>query len=437
MAAVDKSLYEKFTIESVDQSKTADISAGVVNFRYYEDVYSPMLTATVVVANTGNVIEGDDGKIQSLYNGFPLRGGERIQIKIAGNSDDNEGLELNDLYVGSITNVMIESGREIFTLNLVSREAITNETVRVGKKFPVAQKISDSVKDICENYLSTDKLYDIDETMNPYGFYGNMRKPFTILTMLASKSVPGNVSGKDATAGYFFFETQQGFRFKSIDSLIRTEPFAEKYVYSPGVVDSNDATKDFKILEFSTSKNQNLLENLERGAFCSHRKYLNPLTFEYTPRSQTVFKLEDYSGNIENLGADIDVVLPSLSSSDSRTLASVPSRYVTGILDIGITDKSVSELGNADPARIHSQAMMRYNTLFTQILTMTIPLNTNLKAGDILECEFPRIDQEKRKEPDPEQSGLYLIKKLTHYFDATGSYTKLQLARDTTGRKAK
>ena len=437
MAAVDKSLYEKFTIESVDQSKPADISAGVVNFRYYEDVYSPMLTATVVVANTGNVIEGDDGKIQSLYNGFPLRGGERIQIKIAGNSDDNEGLELNDLYVGSITNVMIESGREIFTLNLVSREAITNETVRVGKKFPVAQKISDSVKDICENYLSTDKLYDIDETMNPYGFYGNMRKPFTILTMLASKSVPGNVSGKDATAGYFFFETQQGFRFKSIDSLIRTEPFAEKYVYSPGIVDSNDTTKDFKILEFSTSKNQNLLENLERGAFCSHRKYLNPLTFEYTPRSQTVFKLEDYSGNIENLGADIDVVLPSLSSSDSRTLASVPSRYVTGILDIGITDKSVSELGNADPARIHSQAMMRYNTLFTQILTMTIPLNTNLKAGDILECEFPRIDQEKRKEPDPEQSGLYLIKKLTHYFDATGSYTKLQLARDTTGRKAK
>ena len=437
MAAVDKSLYEKFTIESVDQSKTADIAAGVVNFRYYEDVYSPMLTATVVVANTGNVIEGDDGKIQSLYNGFPLRGGERLNIKIAGNSDDNEGLELNDLYVGSITNVMIESGREIFTLNLVSREAITNETVRVGKKFPVAQKISDSVKDICENYLSTDKLYDIDETMNPYGFYGNMRKPFTILTMLASKSVPGNVSGKDATAGYFFFETQQGFRFKSIDSLIRTEPFAEKYVYSPGVVDSNDATKDFKILEFSTSKNQNLLENLERGAFCSHRKYLNPLTFEYTPRSQTVFKLEDYSGNIENLGADIDVVLPSLSSRDSRTLASVPSRYVTGILDIGITDKSVSELGNADPARIHSQAMMRYNTLFTQILTMTIPLNTNLKAGDILECEFPRIDQEKRKEPDPEQSGLYLIKKLTHYFDATGSYTKLQLARDTTGRKAK
>ena len=437
MAAIDKSLYEQFEIEAVDGSKSADIKAGVVSFNYYEDVYSPMITAMVVVVNTGNVIAGDDGKIQSLYYGLPLRGGERMTIKVAGNSASNEGLILENMYVGSIENVMIDAERETFTLRLVSREAITNETVRVGKRFLPTTKISDSVEDICKNYLSTDKLYDVDETENPYGFYGNMRKPFTIMTMLASKSVPGNVSGRDATAGYFFFETQQGFRFKSIDSLIRNEPFDTKYTYAPGIIDSNDGSKDFKILEFSTSKNQNLLENLERGAYCSHRIYLNPLTFEYTAASQRIFKLDDYSGKIENLGEDIDVVLPSLSEKDSRTLASVPSRYVCGILDIGTTDTKVSELGNADPARIHSQSMMRYNTLFTQILTMTIPLNTNLMAGDILECEFPRIDVEDRKEPDQEQSGLYLIKKLTHFFNAEGSYTKLQLCRDTDGRKAK
>ena len=437
MAAVDKSLYEKFIIESVNRAKTADISAGVVGFSYFEDVFSPMITARVVVANTGNAIEGEDGKIQSLYNGFPLRGGERMQIKIAGNSQDNDGLEFNDFYVGSITDVMIDSGRELFTLNLISREAITNETIRVGKKFPSSQKISDSVGDICKNYLSSDKLYDVDETQNPYGFYGNMRKPFTVLTMLASKSVPGNVSGKDATAGYFFFETKEGFRFKSIDSLIRTPPYPEKYVYAPGIIDTDDTTKDFKILEFKTTRNQNLIENLERGAYCSNRTYLNPLTFEYTPTTQKIFKLEDYSGKIENLGEDIDVVLPSLSANDNRTLASVPSRYICGILDIGTTDTKVSQVGNADPAKIHSQAMMRYNTLFTQILTMTIPLNTNLTACDILNCEFHRIDQQERKEPDEVQSGLYLVKKLTHFFDSKGSYTKLQLVRDTNGRKAK
>ena len=437
MAAIDKSLYEKMTITSVSGEKTADVKTGVISFNYYEDVFSPMITARMVVVNTGNTIVGDDGKVQSLYNGLPLRGGEKVEVKIAGNSPDNEGLEFNDLYVGSITNVDIDAEREMFVLNLISREAITNETVRVGKKFPSSQKISDSVEDIVKNYLSSDKLYDIDETQNPYGFIGNMRKPFTTLTMLASKSVPGNVSGKDATAGYFFFETQKGFRFKSVDSLIRTNPFPKKYVYKPGIVDSDNSTKDYNIIAFSTTRNQNLLENLERGAYCSNRTYFNPLTFTYTPTTQKEFKLEDYSGKIENLGADIDVVLPSLSANDSRTLSSVPSRYVTGILDIGTTDSSVSQLGNADPARIHSQAMMRYNTLFTQTLTMTIPLNTNLKAGDIMNCEFPRIDVENRKEPDEEQSGLYMIKKLTHFFSSEASYSKLQLVRDTTGRKAK
>ena len=437
MAAIDKSLYEKFVIESVDRSRTVDIKAGVVSFNYYEDVFSPMKTAKILVANTGNVIEGDDGRFQSIYNGLPLRGGERIIIKIAGNSIENEGLEIEDFYVGSITDVMIDEQREFFVLNLISREAITNETVRVGKRFPASQKISDSVKDICKNYLSSDKLKDVDETQNPYGFIANMRKPFTILTMLASKSVPGNISGKNATAGYFFFETQNGFSFKSIDKLISTKPFPEKYVYTPSIIDSNDPKNDFKILEFKTSKNQNLLENLERGSYCSSRTFLNPLTFQYTPSTQAIFKLQDYTGKIENLGDDINVVLPALSDTDNRTLASVPSRYITGVLDIGTIDKDVSEVLNADPALIHSQSMMRYNTLFTQILTMTIPLNTNLTAGNIINCEFPRIDVEKRKEPDQEQSGLYMIKKLTHFFDSSGSYTKLQLVRDTTGRKPK
>ena len=437
MSAINKSLYEKFTITSVNGAKTADIKSGVISFNYYEDVYSPMITARLVVVNTGNSIEGEDGKMQSLYNGLPLRGGEKVEIKVAGNSADNDGLEFNDFYVGSITDVNVDAEREMFVLNLISREAITNETVRVGKKFPSSQKISDSVEDIIKNYLSSDKLYDMDETQNPYGFIGNMRKPFTVLTMLASKSVPGNVSGRDATAGYFFFETQKGYRFKSIDALIRTNPFPEKYVYAPGIVDTDDTTKDYKIISFSTSQNQNLIANLERGAYCSNRTYFNPLTFTYTPNTQKEFKLEDYSGKIENLGQDIDITLPSLSANDSKTLASVPSRYITGILDIGITDKNVSLDENADPAKIHSQAMMRYNTLFTQTLTMTVPLNTNLIAGDIINCEFPRIDQQKRKEPDEFQSGLYLVKKLTHFFDSKGSYTKLQLARDTTGRKAK
>ena len=95
MAAIDKSIYEKFIIESAGGGKTADIKEGVVAFTYFENVFSPYLTARVIVVNTSGSIEGEDGNKQSIYNGLPLRGGERVQIKIAGNSKSNKGLDFS------------------------------------------------------------------------------------------------------------------------------------------------------------------------------------------------------------------------------------------------------------------------------------------------------------------------------------------------------
>ena len=60
------------------------------------------------------------------------------------------------------------------------------------EKFPGSQPISDSVKNILKEYLKTDKLGTIDKTQNPYGFLGNLKKPFTILTWLSSKGVPAS-----------------------------------------------------------------------------------------------------------------------------------------------------------------------------------------------------------------------------------------------------
>ena len=206
------------------------------------------------VANIiARLYSGEDGKMQSLYNGFPLRGGERVLLKIAGNSDVNkEGLDFSKnpkdyFYVASITNVLIDSGKEIFTLNLVPREAITNETTRVGKKFPGSQPISDSVKNILKEYLKTDKLGTIDKTQNPYGFLGNLKNPFTILTWLSSKGVPAT-TGKNASAGYLFYQTKDGFNFRSIDDLIDQNPYKNKFVYTPNVVEDQDPRKNFKIL---------------------------------------------------------------------------------------------------------------------------------------------------------------------------------------------
>ena len=442
MAAIDRSIYERFDIISADGTNTVDLRGGVVTFSYFENLFSPMITSQVLVANTGNTVSGEKGEIQSIYNGLPLRGGEIVNIKIQSNSENNIPLEFsqnngNELYVASITNVLIDAGREAFTLNLVSREAITNETSRVGKKFPSSQSISDSVKDIVKEYLLSEKDVFVDKTENPYGFIGNLKKPFTILTWLASKSVPANVAGQSSTAGYFFFETKEGFNFKSIDSLIATEPVSKEYTYTPKVIDGDDPNKDFKILEFATNRNQNLVENLERGAYCTYRMYYNPVDSTFTSPQQGIFKLSNYVDKVENLGSDFTIDLPPVDGK-GKTIGDIPSRFMTGVLDFGTIEKKDknSLKKNSDPMEYQSQSMMRYNILFTQQLVMTIPLNTNLSAGDLIRCKFAKITTDENKVPDDEQSGLYMIKELVHYYENKGSFTKLKLVRDTFGKRS-
>lgn len=433
MAAIDKSIYEELFIESTDKSKTVDIKLGTVSIDYFEDIFSPTITARLAVVNTGDSIDQ-----QSIYNGLPLRGGERVSMKIKGNSDKNPGLDFSTspkdyLYVSSISNVMSATNNESFILHLVSREALTNETSRVPKKYPTSNTIDTSVQSIIDEYLKTEKPVTIDRASNTYGFIGNLRKPFTVIVWLAAKAVP-DMSG-DATAGFLFYQTKDGFYFRSIDKMIGESPKAT-YTFSEVNKSKIEENTDYKILNYTTTRNQNLLEKLRLGTYASYRTFYNVLDFTFTPPSEGLFKLEDYAGKAENLGSPFGAEnLPKISEGSSDNLGDLPTRIITQALDIGTMDPEVTKNDNSNPLKYQSQAIMRYNILFTQTLNMTVPSNTNLRAGDIIECKFPKITRKDGKEFDDDQSGLYMIKELCHHFDADGSYTAMKLLRDTFGRK--
>jgi flagellar hook protein FlgE len=441
--SINKSIYEALVLESNNQQRTVDITQGAISIDYYEDIFSPTITAKIKVLNSNNSITPEgapENEKQSIYNGLPLRGGERLLMKISGNSPTNPGLDFSRkssdyFYVSSITDIIAQPETESFTLHLISREAITNETSRVSKKFPTSTTIDSSIRTILTEYLKTDKIGTIDKTSNSYGFIGNLRKPFTVLVWLSSKAVPGESGGQ---AGFFFYQTQDGFQFRSIDSLINQEKKAT-YSYAQAVEsyddDGNRKNNDFTILNYKTTKNENLIEKLRLGAFASQRMFFDPLKFTFTSPEQGSFKQSEYKDKTKTLGRQID--LPKLSQESDISLGDVPSRIFTQVLDVGTLDSDVSKEINYSPMEYQSQSLMRYNSLFTQVLDVTIPSNTNLRAGDVIECDFPKQSNSKTKESDPEISGLYIIKELCHHFDAESSYTSLKLIRDTFGQKSK
>ena len=162
--------------------------------------------------------------------------------------------------------------------------------------------------------------------------------------------------------------------------------------------------------------------------------FFNPFSGRITSPGKTDFKLSQYKNKTINLGQE-ELKLPNIDDNSSVNLGDIPSRIITGILDIGTVEVGVSTAANADPMEHQSQALMRYNFLFTQSLNVMIPSNTNLRAGDKIECLFPRITRGSATEYDTETSGLYMIKELCHHFDANNSYTSLKLIRDTFGIK--
>lgn len=429
MSARESSEYQEIIIESNDGSKTVDLRLGVTEIYYYEDLFSPTITARMQIVNTGGTVAGSDDKYESVYNGLPIRGGERVAIKIKPNGSHNKVLDFatkteDYLYVSSITSVFRDDQRETFVIDLVSRQAITNETTRVHDKFPRDLRVSDSVTKLAKEHLKID--VDADETQNQYGFYGNLRKPFSILVWLAAKAVPSK-----GLAGFFFYQTKSGFKFKSVDKLISDGVGNPKATYTHYQSPADPIEKDdFKILSYRIDKNQDLLRKLRLGTYSSFFMEFNPLTGYFTQPSEGKFNINDYTNKTINLGSG-NPEAPKVVNDSGATLADMPSRIFSTVSSIGTIDQGASVAQNGSGALYQRQSMFRYQFLFMQQLSMTVPVNTDLEVGDVVQCNFPRISGDNGY--DREQSGLYMVKELCHFFDNEQSLTSMKLIRDTHG----
>ena len=449
MPAISPCEYELITIES-DQGVTIDLRLGVVSFQYFEDLFSPTITAKMVIISTSGVVSDDKtNKIESLYNGLPIRGGERVSVRIKGNSKVNNGLQFDTpetyLYVSKISNVIRDGQKEIFVLHLVSREAITNEVTHVNRKFEPYSKIDDHVKNILQKDLKVKVNRwkgNIDSTSNKYGFLGNLKSPFQILVWLASKATPQTQSSGGFT-GYFFYQTQSGFNFRSVDSLIRdgldgrtarTNFKATREYTHKQFTDYINETGDFNILAYSIKRNNDLLRKLIVGQYSNFTASFNPLNGRFSKVEEGSFNLKDILNQpkgkkISTLG-DVPEV-PTLLSDDGMGLGELPSRIMSVVKDVGTLSKEASKEDTPGVSQTQKEALVRYNLLFQQVVRIVVPLNTNLQVGELVKLNF--LGAPEGSTYDRQQSGHYLIKELCHAFDTEQSVTSMTVIRDTFG----
>jgi len=421
---------ENIAITSNEGTLDANLLTGIVNLSYYESVLHDNVSAVVTYADTGNSVNN-----KTVLEGLPIVGTEKVSLKFKDNNDniiEFSDKKNNPLYVNKVTPLSEDTRKSMVRLDLTSKEFILNDKVRVFERFD--GKLSNSVRKLLtdNNYLGTQKNVDIEETSNNFNFVGDNKKPFYLINWLSKKGISSENQTKGDSAGYFLFETAEGFKFKSIDGLLGQEK--KKSIIFNQTKDL-PAGYDIKALEYSHDNKINVQEKLKMGSYSTRTILFDPFTLHYEVLTPNFIEKEQ---SLTLAGRSLPKLNQEFTRDGNNKEFSRTSYFVLdkGTLPSGNTQQQIqkSREENFEYRDIVNQANMRYNQFFSSQATVTLPGDFSLHAGDAVFLDVPELDVEGSDEVSKETGGLYIIIDLCHYITPKETYTKLNLMRDSFGR---
>ena len=430
-------------------------------FQYYEDIMWPSYAATMVIEDSA----------ENIISNMPIQGFEKVVVEVDDLTEtgENNGRYTYEFRVWNISNRINVSRRQVYTLSLLSREGLRNEGIVVNKKL--SGTTSGIAEKILGDYLQVPATsMDIEASTTNMVILPTKKSPYTVIKSLLPKTISEKISknietannSDDAsdtksdvsdpealkgtgTAGYLFFQTNRGFVFRSIDSLISTDKdkfngkpvVGSPFYWQPAKLNNPSLNR---IQEIVFGQEFDMIKKLREGHFSSVVCSFNINTLTYKEQK---YSLKDTWNDMAHLGSQTK--LPK----GQRELSEYPTRVMSTILDNEVFNQdpkiaSVDDGGDGShryqDLQLHylSQGLARAGLLFNQQLTISITGHLELCAGDKIEIKIPDQSAEAAKETayDQEHSGTYLIKQVNHQFnmgDSRTVYTVLDLVRDSQG----
>ena len=414
-------------VSNSDPEKTASLVNGIIRLTYFESILQDSIKASIVFGDAGNTVDE-----KSAVEGLPIVGTEDFKLEMKDNND--EKLKVN-MVVNSMTPLYEDGSKNVINLNLVSEEFLRNEMGESRCRSRFNGNISDNIEKIFKDRLKTKKPLDIERTSNDYNFLGNGRKPYYILNILSKQSIPEG--GEDGSAGFLFFETADGYQFKSIDKLFDKQQ-KKSYIFnnSTDAKEGIPAGYDGKILQHQADSSINVQSKMNMGAYKTKLVMFDPYNCKYVVDEKTADEAVEKK-KVKLAGKGLPVFNEKFKTPTKDFTRTTFMMIDSGTLPSGATEEQIKEnqKDNFKAAQTLNQAIRRYNQLFSSMMQITIAGDFSLHAGDVIFVDIFSVKGEKDDTVNKESGGLYIIADLCHYVDSAGTYTKLNLARDSFGRK--
>ena len=390
-----------------------DITQGAPEIDYYESIESPSISMTLRFIDIDQVI-GQKG----------ITGGELIELTVKdGDEDEFKITKDHKLMLNAVSDMNTTAQIQEATLEFISQETIINETARLNKKF--AGNVSQTVKDILtedkKGIKTKKKVFgpkkegeiEEDRATNSYSFVGNLKRPFDTIQWLCAKS-----QSSTKNFGFLFFENLDGYHFRSIENLLKQEPLRYEQTDSP-FESQNKAI----ILQNKLNRSNDIGMNCRMGMYANKTIYID----------------------IENQGAsvdDFDVTKLELNKPVKLMdgLEKHPTRLMLRVDDVGVAQVGAAKsetVPKSELAKYQNKSYIRNNLLFSQSLSISIPLNSTLRVGVVIDIKLPTKKGDGTTQTDSfgsekgnDPSGRYLIAELRHLIGRGKSETQLKLIRD-------
>lgn len=391
--------------------KKANIINQVLSIEVFEDIFSPFRTANLVLQDSIDYV-----------NSFPIKGEEYFEIEIDTPTLDKPISGKFFIYTVSDRNQTKEK-EVIYTLKGISYDFTKDSTTTLSKVFN--GNCSDLVKQLLgSGGLSTSNKTNIDSTSNKIAFTAAYWSPIKCINYIQRLSVSSS-----GCPSMLFFENRNGYNFKCINSLIKTNVYQTFYKDSfSRERDSEDSlrttrnpSKEYqRIIEMKVPETTDFISDTLNGGLQSQMISYDAVTGSYTKKEYDITK-------------DPCIVLlndeyphtSKLTENATGVTYSAPHQFAT--YD-GVANISESETKQKRQAIF--SALMKHKTI------ILVPGRSDYTVGQIMKLDIPRMAPTSSKnssdsDEDYILSGKYMLIALAHYITRDMHRCSMELVKNS------
>lgn len=398
--------------------KFIDIKGIMLSMTITEDMFNHTLSGAVTVYDT-----------QDVRTVLPLTGLERLSVKF--NTPGMSGYDMSEdngvpFQIYKVDSVRKDPSNDIgqfYKIYFCSPEMYNNQVTTISRAYkgPVEDGVRDIVK--AKKYLNSKKPLFLEPTKTNAKYVIPSLKPFKAIQFLANQAI----SGKYNNSGYRFFETSQGFHFRSLESMMAVNGSVARptiFNFQHQIQQIQDSKKDEVknirrrmegVIKYEFNKPVDTLTNIIDGFYAN--KLVVHDAFNKTIKTHDFNYKENFTKGFhtETIGSESDefkMITPDTKLNDTgKSLYDFADSKKMVVTETSKVHNDYEFVPTSDTLPQIVSQKAGYKNLNLSLLVYG---NTSINVGDIINFTAPVMQPGEKPEPNPYTNGRYLIMAIKH-----------------------